>query len=52
MQQGGKMKKYKVWTATPKYFTDLTAATKYANDHFRKTGDIIAITEYVAKNSK
>lgn len=43
------MKKYKVWTTTRKYFDTLAAATEYANKHFNKTGDIVAITEYKAR---
>lgn len=43
------MKKYKVWAPTPKYFTDIDAAIKYAEYFRMKTGDIIAITEFVAR---
>lgn len=43
------MTKYKVWTATKRYFNTLAAATEYANNYFCRTGEIVAITEYKAR---
>lgn len=43
------MKKYKVWTATKKYFNTLAEAMEYANNYFVRTGEIVAITEYKAR---
>lgn len=43
------MIKYKVWSASPRYFTDFSEARKYANHVFKTTGDIVAITSYKAR---
>lgn len=44
---------YKVWAGKkPRYFQDLNEAIAYAEIIRRKTGDIIAITEYKARRKK
>lgn len=37
--------RYKVWVTNPRYFDTLKDARAYAQYHFVKTGDIVAVTQ-------
>ncbi len=39
------MKKFKVWTAKPRFFDTLEEAREYANNVFKSNGIFVAVTE-------
>ena len=38
-------KRYKVWADRPRYFDSLAAAIAHADRIYRRSGDVVAITE-------
>lgn len=46
------MCKYKVWSKRPRIFEDRQAACDYANEYFKQTGNIVAVTEIKGRKPK